>query len=66
MCIANFAAVSQVCKGYIMLVERSLIILLFKDTDLNDQVDTRNILILWFINEGARRLGLFLTLKFFH
>ena len=56
MCLANLVAMSQVCKGYIMLVKQSLIILLFKDTDLNDQVDTRNILILWFINEGARRL----------
>ena len=39
MCLANLAAMSQVCKGYIMLVERSSIILLIKDADLKDQVD---------------------------
>ena len=39
MSFANLAAMSQVCEGYIMLVERSLIILLFKDTDLKDQVN---------------------------
>ena len=39
MCLANLVAMSQVCKGYIMLVKQTLIILLFKDTDLKDQVD---------------------------